>query len=190
MATFLQSLDMCPCCPHFQHRSNFPFPFIAVGAHLPLPLLPFPFSGSRGDSFPLPLPFIPKGDHFPLPLPFISFPLPLCTSFPVGAHLASSTFAPQCTNVHGCRSSSVHSPEVRNMSRLVVCSNHISHSVITVHCPHVQSQVLLQGASRSVQQTVLPPECYLAVLLQFAFHTWPSVFPSHYSLARSDQGET
>ena len=54
MATFLQSLDMCPSCPHFQHRGlSFPFPFIAVEADLPLPLMPCPFSGSgqRGTVF-------------------------------------------------------------------------------------------------------------------------------------------
>ena len=52
MATFLPSVDMCPCCPHFQHRGlSFPFPFIAVGADFPLPLLPFPFSGSKGAVF-------------------------------------------------------------------------------------------------------------------------------------------
>ena len=115
-------------------RSFFSFPFTAVGADLPLPLLPFPFSGSKGDCFPLPLPFIPKGDHFPLPLPFINFPLPL-PPFQWGSHLASSTLAPQCTNVHGCRSSSMHSPEVCNMARLAVFSSRISHSVIPIHCP-------------------------------------------------------
>ena len=192
MATFLQSLDMCPCCPHFQHRGlSFPFPFIAVGAHLPLPLLPFPFSGSKGDSFPLPLPSIPKGGPFSSSFAFHQFSFTF-TSFPVGAQLASSIFAPQCTNVHGRRSSSVHSPEVRNMSRLVICSNHIFHSLSQCHsCPLSSRSV--SGAvagGQSFCSTVLPPECYLAVLLQFAFHTWPSVFPTHYSLVRSVQGKT
>ena len=146
--TVLRHVSVLSAFPTSRSFFPFPFPFIAVGADLPLPLLPFPSSGSKGTVFRfLCLSFQRRTIFLFLCLSSVFLYLYL---FPVGAHLTSSTFAPQCTNVHGRRSSSVHSPEVRNMSRLVVCSSHISHSVTTVHCPRVQSQVLLQGASRSV----------------------------------------
>ena len=87
----------------------------------------FQWVESKGCNFPLPLPFIPKGGHFPLPLPFMIFLLPLLPF--------------QCGPM-----------QVLQCPQLIICSDHISHSVKTAHRSHVQPQVLLQWASRSVQQ--------------------------------------